>query len=65
MKSITERKFLENFTFNPVSSSSFRDILDCLNPQKAVGVDGISPRILRLSAPFLADEVTKLVARHL
>ena len=61
VKSITERKFLDSFTFNPVNSNYIRDILDCLNPRKAVGVDGISPCILRLSAPVLADEVTKLI----
>ena len=57
VKSITERKFLNNFSFNPVNSSYIRDILDHLNPKKAVGVDGISPRVLRLSAPVLVDEL--------
>ena len=53
---------MDSFTFNPVNSSYIRVILDdCLNPEKAVGVDGISPRILRLCAPVLADEVTKLI----
>ena len=61
VKSITERKLLDNFTLNSVNSNYIRDILDCLNPRKAVGDDGISPRIMRLSAPVLADEVTKLI----
>ena len=30
-------------------------------PRKAVGVDGISPRILRLGSPVLAEKVTKLI----
>ena len=47
VKSITERKFLDNFSFNPVNSSCIRDISDRLNPRKAVGVDGI-----RQSASF-------------
>ena len=57
VKSLTERKFLNNFSFNPVNSSYIRDILDHLNPKKTVGVDRISPRVLRLSAPVLADEL--------
>jgi len=35
--------------------------LDHLNPRKAVGIDGISPRILRLGSPVLAEEVTNLI----
>ena len=35
--------------------------MDHLNPRKAVGVDGISPRILRLGSPVLAEKVTKLI----
>ena len=38
-----------------------KDILNHLNPKKAVGVDGITPRLLRLSAPILADEIAKLI----
>ena len=38
-----------------------KEILDNLNPRKAVGADGISPRLLRLSALVMAEEITRLI----
>ena len=56
------RQVLEHpFNFEPVSSSYLKEILDNLNPRKAVGADGISPRLLRLSAPVMAEEITRLI----
>ena len=49
------------FTFKPVSSSYVKEILDNLSPRKAVGADGISPHLLRLSAPVMAEEITRLI----
>ena len=49
------------FTFEPVSSSYVKEILDNLNPRKAAGADRISPRLLRLSAPVMAVETTRLI----
>ena len=49
------------FIIKPVSSSYVKEILDKLNPRKAVGADGISPRLLRLSAPVMAREITGLI----
>ena len=49
------------FTFEPVSSSYVNEIIDNLNPRKAVGADGISPCLLRLSAPVMAEEITRLI----
>ena len=58
---IASRQVLEHpFTFKPVSSSYVKEILDNLNPRKAVGAD-ISPRLLRLSAPVMAEEITRLI----
>ena len=58
---IASRQVLEHpFTFKPVSSSYVKEILDDLNPRKAVGAD-ISTRLLRLSAPVMAEEITRLV----
>ena len=36
-------------------------ILDNLNPRNAVGVHGISPRLLRLSKPVMVEEITRLI----
>ena len=59
---IASRQVLEHpFTFEPVSSSYVKEILDNLNPRKAVGADAISPRFLRLSAPVMAEEITRLI----
>ena len=49
------------FTFKPVSSSYVKEILDNLNPREAVSTDGISPHLLRLSAPVVAEEITRLI----
>ena len=51
-------RFSSEFNYSPVSTSYIRNILDHLNLRKAVGVDGISPRILRLGSPVLAEKVT-------
>ena len=57
-----QKQVLEHpFTFETVSSSYVKEILDNLNPRKAVGVDGISPRLLRLSAPVMAEEITRFI----
>ena len=61
VSSIARRQSIENFTFQPISTGYIRGILDHLNPRKAVGVDGITPGLLRLSAPVLAKEITKLI----
>ena len=39
--------------------------MDHFNPRKAGGVDGISPRILRLGSPVLAEKVTKLISFYI
>ena len=49
------------FTLKPVSSSYVKEILDNLNPRKAVGADGISPHLLRLSEPVMAEEIILLI----
>ena len=61
VKLFEAREVLNSLSFESVSSSYFGKILDYLNPRKAVGVDGISPRLLRLSAPVMADEISKLI----
>ena len=61
IKAISNRRFSSEFNYSPVSTSHIRNILDHLNPRKAVGVDGTSPRILRLGSPVLTEEVTKLI----
>ena len=59
---IASRQVLEHpFTFEPVSSSYVKEILDDLNPRTAVGADGISPRLLRLSAPVMAEEIARSI----
>ena len=49
------------FTFELVSSTNVKEILENLNPRKAVSADGISPRLLRLPAPVMAKEITRLI----
>ena len=61
VKLIEDRDTLVNFNFVPVSSSHVSTILHKPDPKKAVGVDGISSRLLRLSAPGIVNESTKLI----
>lgn len=58
---IASKMLLDQFVFQPVSCGYVRQILDNLNPRKAVGVDGISPRLLRLAAPILTEEIIQLI----
>ena len=48
VKLIKERQSMDSFNFAPVDSNYVRGILDNLNTRKAVGVDGIFPRLIRL-----------------
>ena len=62
VQGITSIQVFEHpFTFEPVSSAYVKEILENLNPRKAVGAYGISPRLLRLSAPIMAEEITHLI----
>ena len=61
VKTISNRRFLTEWSYSPVSTSYIRNSLDHLNPRKAVGVDCISPRILSLGSPALAEKVTKSI----
>lgn len=58
---IADKATLVNFNSVPVSSSYVSTVLHNLDPKKTVGVDGISSRLLRLSAPGIVDEITKLI----
>ena len=59
VKLIADRESLVIFSFVPVSSSYMSTILHNLDLKKAVGVDGISSRLLRLSAPSIVNEITR------
>ena len=61
VKLIADKDTLVNFNFVPVSSSYVSAILHNPDPKKAVGVDGISSHSLRLSAPGIVKEITKLI----
>ena len=59
IKAISNLRFSSEFNYSPVSTSYIHNILDHLNPRKAVMVDGISPQILHLGSPVLAEKLTK------
>ena len=61
IKAISNLRFSSEFNYSPVSTSYIRNILDHLNLRKAVGVDGISPRILHLGSPVLAEKVANVI----
>ena len=49
------------FNFVPVEVAYVNDILNKLNPRKAVGCDSISQRLLRISAPVISLPLTNLI----
>ena len=49
-----------SFHFVPITVDSVLDILLSLNVNKATGPDGIPARILKLSAPAVADTLVTL-----
>ena len=62
VQGITSIQVFEHpFTFEPVSSTNVKEILENLNPRKAVSADGISPRLLRLPALVMAKEISRLI----
>ena len=61
VKLIADRDTMVNFNFVHVSYNYVSTILHNLDSKKAVGVYGISSCFLRLSAPGIVNEITKLI----
>ena len=61
VKVIAEKTGDNSFHFVPVDISYLREILDTLVPRKAVGCDKICKRLLRLSSPIIAEQITGLI----
>ena len=54
--------FPENhFSFTHVNQSDVQKIMESLNTRKAHGVDGMPGKLLKLSAPLLAGELSRLM----
>ena len=66
IEAITERSpILNQFTFQTVNVEYVRNILNNLKPKKSVGVDDISPRLLKLSTPASTSTwLTCKIIRH-
>lgn len=50
----------DSFCFRPVTCDEVKDAIDKLNSSKAVGYDGIQPRVLKLVADELAPSLTTI-----
>ena len=61
VKLIIENGDVQSFSFSTVNEIYLKNILDRLNPGKAVGCDSISQRLLRISAPAIAQPLTRLI----
>jgi len=61
VKLITEKGDTQSFSFSTVNENYLKNILDRLNPRKAVGCDSISQRLLCISAPAIAQPLTRLI----
>ena len=51
----------DNFAFKTVSESEVFKLIKSLDAKKAIGVDGIPPLILKLSAEILSKSLTKII----
>ena len=56
-----KRKMEQSFNFHTVNCRYTMKILDKLNPRKAIDCDNISQRLLRISAPAIAQPLTTLI----
>ena len=58
---INDKKNLtDNFAFKTVSENEVFKIIKSLDDKKAIGVDGIPPLIVKLSAEILSKSLTKI-----
>ena len=55
------RRFHKSFTLSPVSRGSVLKLLYALNPNKAVGLDGIPSRFLRDAAPVIVEPISHII----
>ena len=53
--------YKRTFTSKPVTTNEVYKLLKKLDAKKAIGIDGIPPMILRLSAHILAEPLTKII----
>ena len=51
----------DNFTFKSVTENEVYKLLKSLDAKKAIGVDGIPPSIVKISAGILAKSLTKII----
>ena len=49
------------FSFTHVNQSDVQKIMESLNTRKAHGFDGMPAKLLKLSAPILAGELSRLI----
>lgn len=54
-------KFTNIFKFNPVTEIQVSKMLKSINPKKAIGIDGIPPLLLKISADIITKPLTCLI----
>lgn len=59
------KKHSQIFNFKPVTVKQVLKLLKSLNPKKAIGIDGIPPLILKLSAEIIAKPLTNLINKSI
>ena len=55
----------DDFSFTHVNQSDVQKIMESLNTRKAHGFDGMPAKLLKLSAPILAGELSRLYTKAL
>ena len=60
-KIIESKNHNDNFTFREVSENEVLKLLKTIDSKKAIGVDGIPPLIVKLSAEVLSNSLTRII----
>ena len=60
LKNFCQSKLSENTTFSisPIEKEKVLKLLSAMDTSKATGTDNVGPRLLKLAAPYISDDIT-------
>ena len=60
LKNFCQSKLSENTTFSisPIEKEKVSKLLSAMDTSKATGTDNVGPRLLKLAAPYISDDIT-------
>ena len=66
-KKFNEQNFFgrEKFFFKPVTPSEIKNLINCLNTNKAAGIDTIPSKLIKIAADFLTPLLTVAINKSI